>query len=223
MIWCCPSCFDGRALTACPVVTSTASAMRPSCAGRAWPWRQGRTQHCLSLPPPVAPWTSPCPLTWGRSAQQPLALALRSGHPTRSPAWGVSSCRSRPRLRTPRVHAWCLWRRASGRRQPPSALATRPSRRTAGSDRSTKTIATPSAVRRRWLRDLVALAARLAKRKSFQTANVGCHGPWRGVTSTEPCESICNGLKGCNGKRSDTFSSCRAFRLANLNASLIQR
>ena len=28
--------------------------------------------------------------------------------------------------------------------------------------------------------------------------NVGCHGPWKGVTGPEVCEGICDGLKRCN-------------------------
>lgn len=31
-----------------------------------------------------------------------------------------------------------------------------------------------------------------------QCPNVGCHGPWAGIVNPEPCESICNGVKGCN-------------------------
>jgi len=26
--------------------------------------------------------------------------------------------------------------------------------------------------------------------------NVGCHGPWKGVTGPAVCEGICDGLKG---------------------------
>ena len=38
--------------------------------------------------------------------------------------------------------------------------------------------------------------------------NVGCHGPWKGVTGPETCEGICDGQKGCNAMNFDEGGCC---------------
>lgn len=41
-----------------------------------------------------------------------------------------------------------------------------------------------------------------------QCPNVGCHGPWPGVTGPEPCEAICNGVHGCNAMNFNGGGCC---------------
>jgi hypothetical protein len=41
-----------------------------------------------------------------------------------------------------------------------------------------------------------------------QCPNVGCHGPWPGVTSPGPCETICDGVKGCNAMNFNGGGCC---------------
>lgn len=47
-----------------------------------------------------------------------------------------------------------------------------------------------------------------AQYSDSQCPDVGCHGPWRGVTGPEVCEQICNSVKGCNAMNFNGGGCC---------------